>query len=415
MSFLRPVPSTALANRGSSNALTVVRLMIEIPDNASVNSGMIGPHISGEVAVTTIGKPSTLAAFANATTLCFNSATGMSLTPVNSPTWWSMRSNAAFSDVSRSVYLLFSILLFCLLFFLFEVAERSSRSHHILNLDKTEIPCCLARHTDLIYWNMDLKLTDKTALVSGSTKGIGFAIATGLAGEGARVIVNGRSEKAVAEAKQQIVQTQPDAKIESFAGDLSTAAATETLLQRFPFVDILVNNLGIFEPSPFENISDEDWRRFFEVNVLGGVRLSRAYLPGMRQRNWGRIVFISSESAINTPAEMIHYGMTKTAQLAVSRGLAQSRAGTAVTVNAVLPGPTHSAGVEEFAGQLSGGKPFAEFEQEFFKTVRPSSLLKRFAMPEEVADLVTYVCSPLSVATNGAALRVDGGVVQACF
>src|SRR5881396_3248731 len=263
---------------------------------------------------------------------------------------------------------------------------------------------------------MNVKLGDKTALVSGSTKGIGFAIAIGLAREGARVIVNGRSEKSVAEAKAQIKQhTVPDARIESFAGDLSTAAAAETLLQRFPLVDVLVNNLGIFEPKPFEDISDEDWRRFFDVNVLSGVRLSRAYLPGMKQRNWGRIVFISSESAINTPAEMIHYGMTKTAQLAVSRGLAQSCAGTAVTVNAVLSGPTHSSGVEEFAGQLSGGKPFAEFEQEFFKTVRPSSLLKRFAMPEEVANLVTYVCSPLSVATNGAALRVDGGVVQACF
>jgi NAD(P)-dependent dehydrogenase (short-subunit alcohol dehydrogenase family) len=262
---------------------------------------------------------------------------------------------------------------------------------------------------------MNLKLTGKTALVSGSTKGIGFAIATGLAGEGARVIVNGRSEKAVVEAKAQIKQTVPDAGIEGFAGDLSTAAATETLLQRFPLVDILVNNLGIFEPTPFEDIPDEGWRRFFEVNVLSGVRLSRSYLPGMKQRNWGRIVFISSESAINTPAEMIHYGMTKTAQLAVSRGLAQLCAGTGVTVNAVLPGPTHSAGVEEFAGQLSGGKPFAEFEAEFFKTVRPSSLLKRFATPEEVASLVTYVCSPLSAATNGAALRVDGGVVQACF
>jgi NAD(P)-dependent dehydrogenase (short-subunit alcohol dehydrogenase family) len=262
---------------------------------------------------------------------------------------------------------------------------------------------------------MNLKLTDKTALVSGSTKGIGFAIATGLAREGARVIVNGRSEKAVAEAKDQIHQTVPDAKVESFAGDLSTATATETLVQRFPFVDILVNNLGIFEPKPFENISDADWRHFFEVNVLSGVRLSRAYLPGMKERNWGRIVFISSESAINTPAGMIHYGMTKTAQLAVSRGLAESCAGTAVTVNAVLPGPTHSAGVEEFVGQLSGGKPFAEFEVEFFKTIRPSSLLKRFATTEEVANLVTYVCSPLSAATNGAALRVDGGVVQACF
>ncbi|PYM71346.1 MAG: oxidoreductase, partial [Candidatus Rokuibacteriota bacterium] len=199
---------------------------------------------------------------------------------------------------------------------------------------------------------MNLKLTDKTALVSGSSKGIGFAIAAGLAREGARVIVNGRSEIAVAEAKEQIEQTVPDATIESFAGDLSTAAATATLLQRFPFVDILVNNLGIFEPKSFEDISDEEWRRFFEVNVLSSVRLSRAYLPGMKERNWGRIVFISSESAINTPAEMIHYGMTKTAQLAVSRGLAESCTGTAVTVNAVLPGPTRSAGVEEFAGQL---------------------------------------------------------------
>ena len=262
---------------------------------------------------------------------------------------------------------------------------------------------------------MNLKLTDKTAFVSGSTKGIGFAIAAGLAREGARVIVNGRSENAVAEANAHIKQTVPDAKIESFAGDLSTAGAAETLLQRFPLVDILVNNLGIFEPKPFEDIPDEDWRRFFEVNVLSGVRLSRAYLPGMKQRNWGRIVFISSESAINTPAEMIHYGMTKTAQLAVSRGLAQSCAGTGVTVNAVLPGPTRSPGVEEFAGQLSGGKPFAEFEEEFFKTIRPSSLLKRFATTEEVANLVIYVCSPLSAATTGAALRVDGGSVQACF
>src|SRR5207247_1566823 len=202
---------------------------------------------------------------------------------------------------------------------------------------------------------MNLKLTDKTSLVSGSTKGIGFAIATGLAHEGARVIVNGRSEKSVAEAKGQIERAVSDARIESFAGDLSTAAAAEALLQRFPLVDILVNNLGIFEPKPFEGITDEEWRRFFEVNVLSGVRLSRAYLPGMKERNWGRIVFISSESAINTPAEMIHYGMTKTAQLAVSRGLAQSCAGTGVTVNAVLPGPTRSPGVEEFAAQAFFG------------------------------------------------------------
>jgi NAD(P)-dependent dehydrogenase (short-subunit alcohol dehydrogenase family) len=262
---------------------------------------------------------------------------------------------------------------------------------------------------------MDLKLTDKTALVSGSTKGIGFAIAIGLAREGAQVIINGRTEQSVADAKQQIEKILPESKIDGFAGDLSTEVATEALLTQFPNVDILVNNLGIFEPKPFEDISDEDWRRFFEVNVLSGVRLSRVYLPGMKLRNWGRVVFISSESGINTPVEMIHYGMTKTAQLAVSRGLAQSCSGTGVTVNAVLPGPTRSEGVEEFVEHLSGGKPFAEFEKEFFKTVRPSSLLKRFATTEEVANLVTYVCSPLSVATNGAALRVDGGVVQACF
>jgi NAD(P)-dependent dehydrogenase (short-subunit alcohol dehydrogenase family) len=262
---------------------------------------------------------------------------------------------------------------------------------------------------------MNLELIGKTALISGSTKGIGFAIASQLATEGTRVIVNGRSDKAVNSALEQIRTALPDAQIEGFAGDLATTTATENLLRLFPTVDILVNNLGIFEPKPFEDIPDEDWRRFFEVNVLSGVRLSRAYLPGMKERNWGRIVFISSESAISTPAGMIHYGMTKTAQLAVSRGLAESCAGTAVTVNAVLPGPTHSAGVEEFVGQLSGGKPFAEFEAEFFKTIRPSSLLKRFATTEEVANLVTYVCSPLSAATNGAALRVDGGVVQACF
>src|SRR6266404_5872344 len=262
---------------------------------------------------------------------------------------------------------------------------------------------------------MNLKLTDKTALVSGSSKGIGFAIAAELAREGARVIVNGRSEIAVAEAKEQIEQTVPDARIESFAGDLSTAAATATLLQRFPFVNILVNNLGIFEPKSFEDISAGEWLRFFEVNVLSSGRLSRADLAGMKERNWGRIVFISSESAINTPAEMIHYGMTKTAQLAVSRGLAQGCGGTGITVNSILPGPTHSAGVEEFVKQLGGGQSFEAFEKEFFKSVRPSSLLKRFETPDEVAGLVTFVCSPLASAINGAALRVDGGVVSSCF
>src|SRR5438270_7192239 len=189
---------------------------------------------------------------------------------------------------------------------------------------------------------MNLELIDITALIAGSTKGIGFAIASQLAAEGARVIINGRSDKPVNSALEQVRKAVPKAKVEGFAGDLATTTATEELLKLFPAVDILVNNLGIYEPRPFDAISDEEWRRFFEVNVLSGVRLSRAYLPGMKGRNWGRMAFVSSESAINTPAEMIHYGMTKTAQLAVSRGLAQSCAGSAVTVNAVLPGPTHS-------------------------------------------------------------------------
>ena len=262
---------------------------------------------------------------------------------------------------------------------------------------------------------MDLQLTGKLALVSGSTKGIGLAIATGLAREGATTIVNGRADKSVAQAIASIHKSVPNAKLEAFAGDLADAAVVDALVNRFPAVEILVNNLGIFEPKPFDQIPDADWQRFFNVNVLSGVRLSRAYLPAMKTRNWGRIIFISSESGVQIPAEMIHYGMTKTAQLAVSRGLAETCAGTGVTVNAVLPGPTRSDGVDEFVKQLSGGKPFADFEKEFFATVRPSSLLKRFATTQEVANLVVYLCSPLSSATNGAALRVDGGVVRSCF
>jgi NAD(P)-dependent dehydrogenase (short-subunit alcohol dehydrogenase family) len=261
---------------------------------------------------------------------------------------------------------------------------------------------------------MDLQLTNKLALVTGSTKGIGLAIAISLAREGARVIVNGRAEASMAEALADIRREVPSAKVEGFTGDLSTASAAEKLVARFPAVDILVNNLGIFEPKPFEQIPDEDWQRFFDVNVLSGVRLSRAYLPGMKRQNWGRIIFISSESGVQIPVEMIHYGMTKTAQLAVSRGLAEACAGSGVTVNSILPGPTRSAGVDEFVKQISGGQPFAEFEKEFFKSVRPSSLIKRFATTEEVANLVTYVCSPLASATTGAALRVDGGVVKSC-
>jgi len=262
---------------------------------------------------------------------------------------------------------------------------------------------------------MDLKLDGKRALVSGSSKGIGLAIAKLLAAEGAQVIVNARSEASVADALKEIRDAVRDAKLVGFAGDLATASAADALFRAHPEVDILVNNLGIFEPKPFEEIPDADWQRFFDVNVLSGVRLSRLYLPGMKQRDWGRIVFISSESGIQIPAEMIHYGMTKTAQIAVARGIAETCAGTGVTCNSILPGPTRSAGVDEFVEKLSGGQPFAEFEQEFFRSVRPTSLLKRFATTDEVASLVAYVCSPLASATNGAALRVDGGTVKSAF
>src|SRR6267142_447033 len=262
---------------------------------------------------------------------------------------------------------------------------------------------------------MNLELMGKTALISGSTKGIGFAIASRLAAEGARVIVNGGSDQSVNSALEQVRKAVPEAKVEGFASDLATTTATEALVNRFPAVDILVNNLGSYEPKPFDEISDEDWRYIFEVNVLSGVRLSRAYVSGMKRRNWGRIIFISSESAIFTPKEMIHYGMTKTAQLAVARGLAEHCSMTGVTVNSILPGPTRSAGLDEFVTQLRGGQSFEAFEKEFFKSVRPSSLLKRFETPDEIARLVTFVCSPVASAINGAALRVDGGVVSSCF
>lgn len=262
---------------------------------------------------------------------------------------------------------------------------------------------------------MDLKLTDKLALVTGSTKGIGLAIVRALAREGARVIISGRTEQSVADARKEVLAQIPNAKLEGFAHDLATVKAADEVAKRFPAVDILVNNLGIYEPKPFDEISDDDWRRFFDINVLSGIRLSRTYLSGMKKRGWGRIVFISSESGVQIPTEMIHYGMTKTAQLAIARGLAQLCAGTAVTVNSVLPGPTNSAGVSEFVSKLSGGRAFSEFEREFFEKVRPSSLLGRFATTDEVAHMVAYVCSPLASATNGAPLRVDGGVIQACF
>ena len=261
---------------------------------------------------------------------------------------------------------------------------------------------------------MDLQLEGKRALVTGSTVGIGYAIAEGLAKEGATVIVNGRTSQRVDQALSKLAGTGVRGKVEGLPADLGTAQGVATALGKFPDVDILVNSLGIFDPKPFELISDQEWMKFFEVNVMSGVRLSRHYLPRMQKRNWGRIVFISSESAVQIPAEMIHYGMTKTAQLAISRGLAETTAGTGVTVNAVLPGPTASEGVTEFIGRLSTAakKTPAEFEKEFFHSMRPTSLLRRFASPDEVAALVTFVCSPLSSATNGAALRADGGVVR---
>ncbi len=262
---------------------------------------------------------------------------------------------------------------------------------------------------------MNLHLQNKLALVTGSTKGIGHAIAVALAAEGARVIVNGRTEASVDDAIARLRTEVPDAQVEGFAGDLSNPVQTEALLGRFPKVDILINNLGIFDPKPFEDIDDAEWQHFFNVNVLSGARLSRAYLPGMRAQNWGRIVFISSESGVQIPVEMIHYGVTKTALLGLSRGLAELTAGTAITVNAVLPGPTRSEGVDEFVGKLSGGQSFEAFEKTFFETARPTSLIKRFASTQEVANLVAYVASPLASATTGAALRVDGGVVKSAF
>jgi len=261
---------------------------------------------------------------------------------------------------------------------------------------------------------MDVQLEGKRALVTGSTAGIGLAIAQGLANEGAAVIVNGRTEKRVQQALAALKKAGVSGKLEGLAADLGTAAGARTAIERFPDVDILVNNLGIFEIKPFEDIPDADWLRLFEVNILSGVRLSRHYLPGMKKRNWGRIVFISSESAIQIPAEMIHYGMTKTAQLAIARGLAETTAGTNVTVNSVLPGPTASEGASNFIENLARDQKTTrkEVEREFFQNMRPTSLLKRMIEPQEVANLVSFVCSPLSSAINGAALRADGGVVR---
>ncbi|MES9878727.1 MAG: SDR family oxidoreductase [Candidatus Sedimenticola sp. 1PA] len=264
---------------------------------------------------------------------------------------------------------------------------------------------------------MDLHINGKTAFVSGSTKGIGFATALGLAREGVSVWLNGRSEASLDEARRRILQAVPGGRVDGVAADLGTAAGCDAVIEALPEVDILVNNLGIFEPKPFETIPDEDWLHFFEVNVMSGVRLSRHYLPSMKRRNWGRVIFVSSESALQIPEEMIHYGMTKTAQIALARGLAETTKGTAVTVNSVLPGPSRSEGVETFVQQIADqqGMTFDEMEREFFDNVRPSSLIQRFATPEEDANMIVYLCGIGAAATNGAAVRVDGGVVRSAL
>jgi NAD(P)-dependent dehydrogenase (short-subunit alcohol dehydrogenase family) len=261
---------------------------------------------------------------------------------------------------------------------------------------------------------LDLRLDGKRALVTGSTAGIGFSVAHGLATLGAAVIVNGRTAERVDDAISRIRERSREASLEAAPIDLAHRPGIDALVARFPDVDILVNNLGIFAPQPFEQISDEEWFRFFETNVMSGIRLSRAYLPYMRGKNWGRIIFVSSESGINIPVEMVHYGMTKTAQLAVARGIAEGVAGTGITVNSVLPGPTRSEGVGGFIASMAGqqGIDEAEVERRFFKFIRPTSLLKRFTTTEEVANMIVYLCTPSASATTGASIRVDGGVVK---
>ena len=261
---------------------------------------------------------------------------------------------------------------------------------------------------------MNLQLEGKKSLVTGSTAGIGFAIACTLAGEGASVVVTGRTQRRVDDALKKIQQEIRGANISGVAADLTTTSGAAKCIEAVPSVEILVNNLGVYEPKPFEKITDDDWHSIIETNFMSGVRLCRHYLPHMKTANWGRIIFISSESAVNIPVEMIHYGVTKTMQVALARGLAETTSGTGVTVNSILAGPTRSEGVEQFITDVARAKGIAaaQVEKEFFSTVRPSSLLQRFATIDEVAALVAFVASPLSSATNGAALRVEGGLLR---
>jgi NAD(P)-dependent dehydrogenase (short-subunit alcohol dehydrogenase family) len=261
---------------------------------------------------------------------------------------------------------------------------------------------------------MNIDLSGKTAIVTGSSAGIGFAIAKGLAASGARVVVNGRSQDPADKAVARLRAALPAAMLEGVGADVGTAEGCARLAAALPEADILVNNAGIYALEDFFAISDGEWQRFFEINVLSGIRLSRALMPGMLKRNWGRIVFISSESGIHIPPEMIHYGMTKTAQLAISRGLAELTAGTGVTVNAVLPGPTRTEGVEALIETMAAkeGVSVDQMAAAFVRQSRPTSLLRRLASPEEVANIVVYTCSKEASATNGAALRVEGGILR---
>jgi len=261
---------------------------------------------------------------------------------------------------------------------------------------------------------MRIDLSGRTALVTASSAGIGLAIAAGLAECGARTLINGRSEASVERGLAELRRRLPGAQLQGVAADLGSAQGAQRLSDAVPQADILVNNAGIYGPKPFFEVTDADWEQYFQTNVMSGVRLSRHYLPGMLERNWGRIVFISSESGLNIPPDMLHYGMTKTAQLSISRGLAKLAAGSAVTVNSVLPGPTLSDGVRAMLKDqvAKSGRSAEEVGAEFVRTQRSSSILRRLATPEEVANLVVYVCSPQASATTGAALRVDGGVVD---
>jgi NAD(P)-dependent dehydrogenase (short-subunit alcohol dehydrogenase family) len=261
---------------------------------------------------------------------------------------------------------------------------------------------------------MDLGLKGKIAVVSGSTAGIGFAIARTLAREGARIVINGRTDKRVSAAEDSIRMEMRGAEVQGVAADLGTAKGVEEFVKQVPAADILVNNLGIFEIKPFLEIPDADWLRFFDVNVMSGVRLTRHYLPEMLRKNWGRVIFVSSESGQQIPSEMVHYGMTKTAQIAVARGVAESIAGTNVTANSILVGPTASEGVGDFVQSmaLKQGVSKEQVEKEFFDKARPSSLLKRFETTDEIAAVVAFVASTQSAGINGAAVNADGGVIR---